>query len=149
VRKVFKRNDIGSDFGADLEAIMAGSNRGRVVLIWALRILLSFFFLVIGVSKLTGTLQTVEFFTAIGWGQWFRYLTGVLDLVGAALLLTPRWIFFGALILTCTVGSATLICIFLLRQSPLVPLVFALLAVSLAWLTRLSPKAAVHPPPVQ
>jgi putative oxidoreductase len=42
----------------------------------------------------------VETFERVGLGQWFRYLTGALELVGAALLLWPGTTAFGALLLT-------------------------------------------------
>lgn len=122
---------------------MGTTGKSRLYIAWVLRILLAGVFLIIGGSKLTATLQTREFFAAIGWGQWFRYLTGVLDVTGAVLLFVPRWTVWGALILTCSVGSASLICLFLVRQySPVTPLLFTALAATLAWLTRpnLEPK---------
>jgi len=119
-------------------------SKWRTIAIWALRVALGLAFLAIGTTKLTGTGQTIEYFAAIGWGQWFRYLTGLLDIVGAALLFVPRWTFCGAIVLACTVGLATLISLTLLRGDPTcggsemvsVPLVLTLLAAVLAWLTR-------------
>jgi len=118
--------------------------RWRNIGIWALRLLLGFIFLYIGTTKLTGTGNTVEYFSAIGWGQWFRYLTGILDIAGAALLFAPRWTFYGAIILACSVGVGTLISLTVLRGNPtwggpemvVVPLVCTILAVTLGWLTR-------------
>jgi len=51
-------------------------------------------------------------------GQWFRYLTGILDIAGAALLFAPRWTFYGAIILACSVGVGTLISLTVLRGNP-------------------------------
>ena len=101
-----------------------------------LRVLLGLLFLLVGGAKLTATLQTVEFFTAIGWGQWFRYLTGVLDVIGAVLLFVPRWSFYGATTLVCTVGLATVLCVIRLHQNPSAPLVLTMLAATVMWLTR-------------
>jgi putative oxidoreductase len=119
-------------------------SKWRPIAIWALRVVLGLLFLAVGSTKLTGTGNTVEYFAAIGWGQWFRYLTGLLDITGAALLFVPRWTCYGAILLACSVGSATLIALTLLRGNPmwggsemvLVPLVITLLAAVLAWLTR-------------
>jgi putative oxidoreductase len=116
----------------------------RTIAIGALRVLLGLIFLVVGSTKLTGTGNTVEYFAAIGWGQWFRYLTGVLDLVGAALLFFPRTICYGAIVLASGAGLAALISFTVLRGNPLwgsavmvlVPLVLSLLATELGWLTR-------------
>ena len=111
------------------------TGRKRRIAIWVLRVLLGLAFLTIGVAKLTGTLYTVQTFEAFGWGQWFRYLTGLLDLAGALLVFVPRWTFYGALLLTCTVGLATVLS---LRRPPdfWPALSLTLLAATLAWLTR-------------
>jgi putative oxidoreductase len=93
--------------------------------------------LMIGAAKLTASLGTVGWFAQLGWGQWFRYLTGLLDVIGALLLFVPRWTCYGALVLACTIGTATVLTIALaLHQNPAVPLVLTLLAAILAWLTR-------------
>jgi putative oxidoreductase len=111
-------------------------DKWRTIAIWALRVVLGPIFLAVGTTKLTGTGNIVEYFAAIGWGQWFRYLTGVLDIAGAALLFVPRWTCYGAVVLTCSVGLGTLISLTVLRGNPtwgapamvLVPLVLTLLA---------------------
>jgi uncharacterized membrane protein YphA (DoxX/SURF4 family) len=116
-------------------AVQAPS-RERTIAIWVLRVLLGFVFLGIGAAKLIGANQLVQFFAAIGWGQWFRFATGLLDVAGAVLLLVPRSTFYGALLLVCTIGCATLICLTILHQNPAIPLVLTLLAATEAWLTR-------------
>jgi putative oxidoreductase len=120
------------------------NGKGRTIAIWALRVVLGLLFLFVGITKLTGTANTVEYFAAIGWGQWFRYLTGVLDVVGAVLLFVPRWTCYGAIMLACSVGSAAFISLTVFRGNDawggpitvFVPLVLTLLCVLLAWLTR-------------
>lgn len=114
------------------------------IAIWTLRVFLGLVFLYIGTTKLTGTGNTIEYFAAIGWGQWFRYLTGLLDVVGVVLLFVPECICYGAIVLACSVGLGTLISLTVLRGNPTwgnpamvsVPLVLTFLAVLLAWLTR-------------
>jgi uncharacterized membrane protein YphA (DoxX/SURF4 family) len=120
------------------------SGKARRIAVWTLRVVLGLLFLLVGTTKLMGTGNTVEYFAAIGFGQWFRYLTGVLDVAGAVLLFVPRWTCYGAMVLACSVGSATVISLITLRGDPvwgrpvmvLVPLVMTALAVLLAWLTR-------------
>lgn len=120
------------------------TGKGRTIAIWILRIVLGLLFLYLGTTKLTGTGGTVEYFAAIGWGQWFRYLTGFLDIAGVVLLFVPRATCYGAIVLACSVGTATLISLTVLRGDPTwggpimiaVPLVMTLLAITLAWLTR-------------
>lgn len=106
----------------------------RTIVTWVLRVLLGIVFLGIGIEKLTGTMGTIPFFDAIGWGQWFRYASGALDAAGALLILLPRWTFYGALIITCTVGLGTFLCFTKALYNPLFPLVMTLLAVTLVWL---------------
>jgi len=119
----------------------------RTIAIWVLRIVLGLVFLYVGTTKVTGTGHTVEYFAAIGWGQWFRFLTGVLDIVGVALLFVPQWTCYGATLLACSVGTGTLISVTVLRGDPtwgsgspeimvVFPLGLTLLAALLAWLTR-------------
>lgn len=108
----------------------------RLWAVWVLRVALGLAFLALGAAKLTGAAQTVELFAAIGWGQWFRYLTGALDVAGAVVLFVPRWTCYGAVLLACTVGSAAMFCVLQLHQNPAVPLALTLLAATLAWLTR-------------
>ena len=99
------------------------------------RAILGLFFVMDGVIKLTGISKTVQLFERIGWGQWFRYFTGVLVLVGGALiLLRLRWTYYGALLCACTVGTGALIYAFNLHRDPTLPTVITLLTLALALL---------------
>ena len=122
---------------------MASAKSGmvRTVVVWILRVFVGLAFLGIGIEKLTGTMGTIPFFAAIGWGQWFRYVSGVFDTVGALLIFFPRWTSYGALIITCTVGLGTVLCYTMALFNPLFPLAMTLLAATLAWLAW-RPKAA-------
>jgi uncharacterized membrane protein YphA (DoxX/SURF4 family) len=119
-------------------------NKGVGIASWVLRIILGLLVLEIGITKLTGTAHTVDWFAAIGWGQWFRYVTGFLDVAGAALLFVPRWASYGATVIACSVGTGTAITFTVLRHDPvwgsqvmkLAPLILTLLAIIVAWLTR-------------
>ena len=111
-------------------------SKPRLIFTWTLRVLLGLLFLGIGIEKLTGTMGTIPFFDAIGWGQWFRYASGATDTAGALLILIPRWTSYGALIVMCTVGLGTYLCFTLPLYSPIFPLVMTMLAATragLAW----------------
>ena len=108
------------------------TGRARLITTWILRVLLGVIFLGIGIEKLTGTMGTIPFFDAIGWGQWFRYASGVLDTAGALLVFAPRWTSLGALIITCTVGLGTFLCFTKALYNPIFPLAMTLLAATLA-----------------
>jgi putative oxidoreductase len=110
------------------------TSKTRLILTWILRFLLGVIFLGIGIEKLTGTMGTIPFFNAIGWGQWFRYASGALDTAGALLIFIPRWTSLGALIITCTVGLGTVLCFTKALYNPSFPMVMTLLAATLVWL---------------
>jgi len=75
------------------------SNRGKTIGIWTLRVLLGALFLFAASMKLTSQPQMVAEFGQLGLGQWFRYVTGAIEVVGAVALLVPRTSALGALVL--------------------------------------------------
>jgi hypothetical protein len=62
--------------GNSLTPLTSRSAKWRAIAAWALRVIVGLAFLLIAATKLIGTAATVEYFEAIAWGQWFRYLTG-------------------------------------------------------------------------
>ena len=65
--------------------------RALNITLWVVQILLAALFAFAGINKLLALQpEVVEGFTKIGLGQWFRYLTGGLELAGAIGLLIPR-----------------------------------------------------------
>lgn len=59
--------------------------------VWTLRILLALFFaLASALPKLLALPAATTVFDAIGWGHWFMYLTGLVELAGAIGLLLRR-----------------------------------------------------------
>src|SRR4051812_28582575 len=89
------------------------------VALWILQITAAGMFLMAGFAKLSGNPLMVQMFAAIGLGQWFRYLTGSLELIGAVLLLIPRLSGLGALLLVCVMLGAVATHLFILGGSPL------------------------------
>src|SRR5579862_6529574 len=75
------------------------SSRWAVLAICVLKIMLALAFGGVAYMKLSSQPQMVSEFGRIGLGQWFRYLTGSIEISGAVLLLWPRSAFFGAMIL--------------------------------------------------
>jgi len=61
----------------------------------------------------------VGLFNAIGIGQWFRYLTGTLEVVGAILLLIPRISGLAALMLAGIMICAVVTHVLIVGGSPL------------------------------
>jgi hypothetical protein len=105
-------------------------------IVWGLRILLALAFGAAGVSKLAGVPQMVQVFGAIGFGQWFRYLTGAVEVVGAVLLLVPAAGFFGGLLLAATMVGAVATHLVLIGGNPAPAVVLGLLSAFVAWRQR-------------
>src|SRR5436305_7272335 len=75
---------------------------------WILQILAAAAFFAAGGAKLTGAPAMVAVFDKIGVGQWFLYVTGVLEVVGAIGLLVPRTALYAAVLLACVMAGAIL-----------------------------------------
>src|SRR6185295_19795134 len=77
------------------------ASTGKIINVglWILQIAAAGMFLMVGFFKLSGDPRMVGLFDAIGVGQWFRYVTGSLEVLGAILLLTPRLSGLAALLL--------------------------------------------------
>ena len=82
--------------------------RGRqdVLISWILRLAVAAVFLSVGVDKFATKSMWVQLFDRIGFGTWFRYLTGILQVTGAVLVLVPRTFLIGIGILACTMAGA-------------------------------------------
>jgi putative oxidoreductase len=77
-------------------------------MVLALRILLGVIFLAIGAANLFGAGTTVEMFDQIGLGQWLRYFTGTLQVLGGVFVLIPVFSGVGSFILTVVMVGASL-----------------------------------------
>ncbi len=73
---------------------------------WGPRLIVAALFFFVGKAKFAAHSQWVQIFTQIGFGQWFRYFTGTLQVLGALLVLIPRTFAVGILILACTMAGA-------------------------------------------
>jgi putative oxidoreductase len=115
-----------------------GLQRGRASLIalWAAQVALGAMFLMAGGSKLAGVPAMVGLFGQIGVGQWFRYVTGAIELTAAIALLIPSTAIFGAMLLIPTMIGAVIVDVFVVPASPVAPLVLLLLAAAVAWARR-------------
>jgi putative oxidoreductase len=115
----------------------ANLRRGRASLIalWLTQVALAVMFLMAGGSKLAGAPAMVSLFDALGFGQWFRYVTGVIEVASGIALLVPSAAVFGAMLLIPTMLGAVAANLFL-GQSPAAPLVLLLVAAAVAWTRR-------------
>jgi uncharacterized membrane protein YphA (DoxX/SURF4 family) len=91
------------------------------------RVGLAVFFVLVGYSKFNSDPRSewVEIFERIGMGQWLRYVTGVMQ-VGGAILMLPRR--------TLTVGAVMLDLFIVPSPIVIVPLLL-LMIIIVVWLT--------------
>ena len=108
-------------------------SRALNLTIWGVQILAGLAFLAAGGSKLSGATEMVEMFEKIGFGQWFRYLTGSLEVVGGVLLLLPRTAAIGGWLLAAVMIGAIGTHLFIIGGSPVPAIVLFLLAVTVGW----------------
>lgn len=80
--------------------------RWKPAALWSFKGLLAAVFLSAGGAKIYGVPMMIENFQQIGLGQWFRYLTGILEIVGAIMVLMPRVAAVGSVLLSCIMVGA-------------------------------------------
>jgi putative oxidoreductase len=111
-------------------------SRFKTVGLWVLKIALVALFVMAGGAKLYGVPAMIETFDKVGLGQWFRYFTGALELLGAALLLWPRTAAFGALLLTIICIGAFFAQLLVLHEDVIHAIVMAVILAAIAWTYR-------------
>jgi putative oxidoreductase len=119
---------------------------GRIcnLTLWFFQCFAAFAFLYFGAGKFNPrAIFWAELFAKIGFGQWFRYFTGGLEVVCAVLLLIPKTSAVAALLLACTMIGAILTHVFVLRE-PAVVIIFpsSLLLIMIVVLWYRRPTAA-------
>ncbi len=117
-------------------ASSAPLRKGANIALWVLQALLALAFVGAASGKLLGKPEMVALFEAVGVGQWFRYVTGLMELAGALLIVVPRTKFFGAALLSVVMVGAVLTHLFILHNAPTAPAVLLVLAGIVAWARR-------------
>jgi putative oxidoreductase len=104
--------------------------------LWVVRGLLALAFVAAGGAKLYGVPMLVDEFEHIGLGQWFRYVTGGLEIIGAILLLLPRKAALGAFLLICIMTGAVITHLFVIGGSAVPAIVLLALNAVVAYAER-------------
>ena len=107
--------------------------KGLNIVLWILQILAASAFLLAGGLKLAGAEPMVSMFDKIGLGQWFRYLTGGLEVTGAILLLIPTTVVLGGALLAMTMLGAIATHLFVLGGSPVPAIVLFVMVGTVTW----------------
>jgi putative oxidoreductase len=110
--------------------------RAATIALWTLQVAAALLFLFAGTSKLLGVAVMVQMFEAIGLGQWFRYVTGVIEVASAVLLLVPSLAFFGGAALAATMIGAIVTHVFVVGGNPAPAIVLLGVTGAVAWMRR-------------
>jgi len=109
---------------------------------WVLRGGVALAFVFFGIDKFPSSrdAEWVRFFAQVGWGQWFRYVTGIVEIAGGALLLVPAAANTGLVLLAFTMAGAIAIHVFVIGH-PFNSIVPGALLCGLAalWMARRDP----------
>jgi putative oxidoreductase len=111
---------------------------------WTLQGILAAAFLAAGFAKLAGVPYMVELFDQIGLGQWFRLVTGIVEVTGAVALLIHGLASIGGVWLGFTMVFAVATHVFILHTSPVPAIVLGLLNALVVYLRRDELVALLH-----
>src|SRR5438093_11291830 len=100
----------------------AATGKALTIVLWTLQVLAGLAFVAAGSAKLFGSQPMVALFDAVSVGQWFRYVTGSLEVLGAFLLIIPGKAAFGAVLLACVMAGAVVAHVAVLHSAPPAPL---------------------------
>jgi putative oxidoreductase len=113
--------------------IESDPGKARNLILWCVQVLLALAFLAPSSLKLMGAPVMVELFKAVGFGQWLRYLTGILELTGVVLIVVPKTRSIGAVLLATVMLGAIVAHLFILHTAPTMPVVNLLLSSVVVW----------------
>jgi putative oxidoreductase len=116
-------------------AAFASATPGKAlnIALWTLQVLVALAFLAAGSGKLLGSPDMIALFDAVGVGQWFRYVTGSLEVLGALLLIVPGKTALGAVLLACVMVGAVVAHLTVLHTAATAPLVLFAFTALIAW----------------
>ena len=113
--------------------------------LWIARGLLALMFLQAGVRKWLGDDGMTATFEELGAGQWLRYVTGTIEIVGAFGLLLPFSVAFAALGLFGVMVGAILTELVIVEDgNPTTPVVLLVLVSVVAWFHRETMLPVLH-----
>jgi uncharacterized membrane protein YphA (DoxX/SURF4 family) len=124
---------MNTTIAAQATSTEARPGKALTIALWVVQLGLAAMFLMAGGSKLSGAPAMVGLFDAIGIGQWFRYLTGSLEVLGAVLLLVPRASGLAAALLISVMLGAITTHLVVLHNSPAMPLTLLVGLAFVAW----------------
>src|SRR5437762_3018595 len=100
---------------------IAAPGKAFNITLWTLQVLVALAFVAAAAGKLLGSADMIALFDSVGVGQWFRYVTGLLELLGALLLSVPGTAAFGSVLLAGVMAVAVVARATVLHTAPTAP----------------------------
>ncbi len=116
-----------------VQSLIGSPSKGKNVGLWVLQIVAAAMFLMAGSMKLADAAPMVALFNTIRVGQWFRYVTGGIEVVSAVLLLVPGLAAFGAALLVCTMIGAIYTHLAIVHTNPAIPVLLLIAVAVILW----------------
>ena len=113
-------------------------SKAAAAISWVLQLGLAAVFLYAGSKKLMADPMMVEAFSKVGLGQWFRVLTGALEVGGGIGLLIPAMAANAAQMLAVVMVGAATAHVTVLGGSPAMAFVLLAGCIAIVWLRRVS-----------
>ena len=81
-------------------------SRPLLVVFWLLRVFVGAMFLLAALPKLTGDPAAIDTFTTLGVEPWGRLATGAIEVLAGVLVLVPKTVLIGAVLVAVTMLGA-------------------------------------------
>jgi putative oxidoreductase len=119
---------------AELKLLYDSEPRSRLA-DWTIRAGVALVYILFGTDKFgSGAGHWVQLFREIGIGDWFRYFTGAVEVLGALLVLIPRTALLGLLVLAATMcGAVVILCLLRRPGDSVFPGFFLIVLAALCW----------------
>ncbi|MFD2080961.1 DoxX-like family protein [Actinopolymorpha cephalotaxi] len=111
----------------------AAAGRAANIGLWVAQAVTALTFLVAALGKFGGDPMVVATFDRIGFGDWFRYLIGVLEILGAIALFVPRLAGLAGLAFVALMVGAVVVTLAVAGGNVVLPLALLILSAVIAW----------------
>lgn len=116
----------------------SSSRKSRKIRItsWALQFLAAAAFIAAGSAKLAAIPMMVDIFDRIGFGQWLRIFTGIVEITGGLALLISAAAAYGGAVLACTMAVGVMTHLLIIGGNPAPAILLFIMTASIAYLRR-------------
>lgn len=103
---------------------------------WVLQLLAAAAFIAAGSAKLAAIPMMVDIFDRIGFGQWLRIFTGIVEITGGLALLIPATAAYGGFLLACTMAVGVMTHLLIIGGNPVPAILLLIMTASITYLRR-------------